>query len=475
MTIINLSGRVFRQYIAGLTCSLSVVILGTAIGWPSPSIPKLKGNETQVQVNDIVLTWMVSLLYFANILSPIPCGYLMDRFGRKATLLYLTVFPITSWIVLLYASDPYHLYIGRFIGGLSFGVVYTVLPIYLAEISEPKIRGSLSNSISMMTLVGALYVYAIGPYVHYRTLIYSCLTVPVLFIITFMWMPESPYYLIMKNDRESAKKSLTWLRCDKAEEDIDKELSIIDIATQEQMKQRGKYKDLLSTNGSKKALIIVQVLAVAQRLTGIGALMAYSSITIPKNSIPGVSLNELITFLGLVWFLSGVAASFLVDRLGRKCLLIVSCVGCGLSTLSTSVWFYLHQKTNIAVDDLTFIPYTSFIFHALFYSLGIGPIGTSIKGELFPANIKSKASAVTTIVLAATSFVLNKSYLIIADNFGMYLNYLIFAVVCFSAVIFVAVYVIETKGKSLDDIQNELNGITKNKSNNNNNNNNDNI
>lgn len=448
------------------TGSISIIILGTAIGWPSPAIPKLKGENSQVPVTDEELTWMVSSMYLANMISPIPSGFLMDRMGRKATTLYLTIFPLSSWIILLFASEPFHLYLGRFLCGLSFGVVYTVLPIYLAEIAEPHIRGALGNSISMMTYVGALFVYAVGPYVQYKTLIYACFVVPVLFIFTFMWMPESPYYRVMKGDMEGAKKALTWLRCDQSEEDIAKELSAIEKTTNQQMKMSGKFKELVSTKGNMKALIIVQVLAISQRLTGIGALMAYSSITIPKDSIPGVSLNECITILGFVWCLAAGVSSTLVDTLGRKFLLVTSLTGCGLSTLATSSWFYLHEKTEIDVNGLTWIPYISFILHAIFYSLGIGPIGSSIKGELFPANIKGKASAVTTIVLAATSFVLNKSYLNIADNYGMYINFLIFSINCFLTTFFVIFYVIETKGKLLHDIQDELNGVIKEKNSN---------
>lgn len=97
-------------------------------------------------------------------------------------------------------------------------------------------------------------------------------------------------------------------------------------------------------------------------------------------------------------------------------------------------------------------------FSRFFYSIGLNPIVTTVKGEVFSACIKGVASAITTLMLALASFILNKSYQMIADYIGMYMNYWLYALGCVLAVIFTVTYVVETKGRTLQEIQDELNG-----------------
>nr|BAQ02365.1 sugar transporter [Nilaparvata lugens] len=453
------NNRVLRQYTAGFICSLSVMAIGCSIGWTSPAIPKLRSGSTRIQLSDVEITWVVAVTYIANIISPVPSGWLMDRIGRKHTLIASNVLTIGSWFVLLYATCPLHLYIGRFMVGLMFGVGYTVVPVYLAEISEARVRGSVSSLMSVMIYVGTNLEYCVGPYVSYDILCMVSVTVPILFACTFAWIPESPYYFVIKGNTDAAKKSLSWLRCDMGQRDMDAEFEKIKSTTELQMKDGGgKFKDLIATKGNRRALLIAEILAIIQRFSGIGPLIAYSSITIPEKSIPGITRNEQMIVLGMTWLFTSIFASFLSDKLGRKVLLAISCTGCGIACLSASTWFYLREKTSTDVTEVSWIPFVAFIFHALFYSLGLGPIALSIKGEMFPANVKAKASAVTTMVLAVNSFWLNKTYLIIADTFGFYVNFMIYGVTMLLALIFIWFFVVETRRKTLQEIQERLEG-----------------
>ncbi|XP_075235598.1 facilitated trehalose transporter Tret1-like isoform X2 [Lycorma delicatula] len=463
MMIKLLNNGAVHQYMAGITCSITLAIMNSAIDWSAPAIPKIRNNETQLKLTDSEISWMVSSLYIGNLIGPIPAGYLMDLFGRKTTLLYASLFPIVSWVTMLIAKYPYQVYFARLLFGIKIGFIYTIVPNYIAEISEPKIRGSLSSSMQIMSNVAAIYEYSIGPYVSYEILIYASLLIPLVFVLTFIWMPESPYHSVMINKDNKAKKTLTWLHCNKSEEEIEKQLTIIKYSVKEQMKSKPTFKVLISTKGNVKALIIAILISIGQRLTGIGALMAYSSVTIPENSIPNFAKNQCVTLLGIIWFLTSVSSTYIVYRHKRRTLLIISGIGCGSSTLLASIWFFVEEKTTYSdfSDKIRWLPYISFILHAIFYAIGVGPIGASLRGELFPANIKGNASAICSISLAITSFMITKSYLIVANYYGMYLNFLFFGLSCFAIVIFTEFYVIETYGKSLQEIQDELNGLQK--------------
>uniref|UniRef100_A0A1B6DV63 Major facilitator superfamily (MFS) profile domain-containing protein n=1 Tax=Clastoptera arizonana TaxID=38151 RepID=A0A1B6DV63_9HEMI len=452
------SGKaILRQYIAALTATLGLMVVGESFGWPSPTLPKLMEPGAPFTINHTQISWMVSLLYLGNMISPIPTGYLMDKFGRKRSLLYINVFSITSWILILIAKSPVMLYIARFFAGIWIGSVTTVVPLYIGEIAQPNIRGALANFVSMMTYFGDLFVYVIGPYVSYSSLAIIAGLVPVLFAVTFSMMPETPYFYVMHKQTDEARKSLSWLRGDKNKDELEAELIQIDHTVTKQMENKGRFQDIFATRGSRKAFLIVEMLSIFLKFSGTGVIMAFASTTLPKNAFKSLGPNECVIFLGLTWVLSAIVSSILVDKLGRKILLTVSSMGCGVAMLFAGLWFYYDQETNVDVSQINWVPFTTFIMHGVLYSLGLGPIGMGIKGEMFTANIKALTSAITSIVLALSSMILNKVYLILADTVGMYVNYWIFSISCFMAALFTIFVVVETKGKTLQQILDELN------------------
>lgn len=333
--------------------------------------------------------------------------------------------------------------------------------MYLAEISEPRVRGALSTFVQLMTNLGVLFEYIIGPMVLYQNLGYFSGSLTIIFIIIFFWMPESPYWLLMKGRKENAAKSLAWLRGHDGSSAVKEELETLENVVTEEMKNKKRLKDLVATKGNKKALLIVEALAIFQRMSGISALMAYTSTTLPKAGAGALTPNDCVIVMGLVWVVSVFVATVLVDSLGRKPLLLISSVGCCMALFTAGLWFFLDDKTNYDVTNFYWVPFGSFLVYGFCFCIGLGPIASTIQGEAFPTNIKALASGITSVVLALTSFIMNKIYHTIADQFGMYLNYWIFSAACFSSTIFVLVYLVETKGKTLHEIHEELNGKTK--------------
>ncbi|BES90083.1 facilitated trehalose transporter Tret1-like [Nesidiocoris tenuis] len=450
----------FRQYQAATIASISVIILGSALGWPSPVLSRITEHNDPFSMTDDEISWMVSVLYLGNIVSPLPAGYLMDKIGRKLSFMVLAIIPLSSWVLIRFATGPVILYIARFLSGTWSGIVSTVAPMYLAEISEPRIRGALSTFVQMMTNMGVLAEYIIGPRVSYNMLAYISGALPVIFIILMAAMPESPYWLVMKGKKDKARDALIWLR---GGGDVKEEMELMSTSVEEEMKSKGTLKDLVATPGNRRALLIVQMLALLQRMSGVSALMAYTSTTLPSRGAGSLTPNDCVIVMGCVWVISVFGATIFVDSLGRKPLLIASSLGCGVAMFSAGAWFYLDGTNYVDVSDFYYTPFASFLVYGLFFCIGLGPIASTVQGEAFPTNIKGLASGITSFVLAITSFVMNKIYHTIADQAGMYLNYWIFSGACFASLIFCLVYMIETKGKSLSEIQDELNYRTRNK------------
>ncbi|XP_046689255.1 facilitated trehalose transporter Tret1-like [Homalodisca vitripennis] len=446
----------FRQYLATITVTLGMSIVGEMFGWPSPTLPKLQHNVAHLQLDHRQISWVVSLLYLGNMLSPIPAGFLMDRLGRKRSLVLLSVLPISSWVLILLARSAVHLYAARLLAGFWIGIITTVSPIYIGEIAEPRIRGALGNFVSLMTYSGDLFVYIIGPYVSYHSLAIIAGLVPVLFLLTFSFMPESPYYYLMHKEKSKARDSLSWFRGDKDKEELEIEIDKMEENVMRQMQNKGRVIDIFTSAANRKAFVIVQMMAIFVKFSGTGVMMAFASTTLPKDAFKSLGPSECVIILGFTWVVFAMVSMLLVDRLGRKIMLSFSSFGCGIAMLLAGTWFYLDSATSVDVHSTNWIPFTSFVFHGIVYSLGLGPIGMAIKGEMLAANIKANVSAITSIVLASSSLFLNRIYLLIADSLGMYVNYWMFAASCFLATVFTATVVVETKGKTLQEIQDEL-------------------
>lgn len=137
----------------------------------------------------------------------------------------------------------------RFIGGLGTGVSFTILPMYLGEIAEDKIRGALGALIAQMMNAGILLTYCVGPWVSRVALACMGGVLPVLFGLMFIWMPDSPYFLIMKHRPDQAKQSLIWLR---GTGDVTEELEKVRVNVEHDRKNAGTVKELVMIPGNRK-------------------------------------------------------------------------------------------------------------------------------------------------------------------------------------------------------------------------------
>lgn len=137
----------------------------------------------------------------------------------------------------------------RFITGLTAGVHYTILPIYLTEIADDKVRGILGVINNIMMNFGVLLVYCIGPWVDHIALGGIGLVIPILFGLTFLWMPETPYYSVMKGKSREAEKNLTWLRGIK---DVTEELKQVEENIDNDRQNSGSIRELVMSKGNRK-------------------------------------------------------------------------------------------------------------------------------------------------------------------------------------------------------------------------------
>ncbi|KAG7191064.1 hypothetical protein KM043_007106 [Ampulex compressa] len=444
------------QYLAAITATISLATVGTHIGWTSPILPRLKSPNAHVTISSDDASWIASFNLLGCVPGTIMAAFIVDWFGRKTGLLIAGVPLFVSWILIIMAGNPYVLYASRFISGLGVGIVYVICPMYLGEIADKEIRGALGSFIKLMVTFGELYAHAVGPFVSYACLSYACAVIPVLFFLTFVWMPESPYYLLMKNQPKRAMKSLKTLRPNVDEDDLKEEMDQLQKAIVRDMNEKGSFWDLFLTSGNRRGVVISFGLQLVLQFSGLAAIESYTQ-EILEEADTHLSAGIAVIILSVLQLAAGVGAAVLVDKVGRKPLLLISTLLAGLS-LTIAAGFYL-LKFPLAMDlsGHGWVLHASVMFYELIVSLGLSPLSYMMLGELFPTSVKGSAVSLANLWASLLAFGVSKLYQVISDSYGVYTTLTWFAISCFTGIAFIVMVVPETKGKSLLEIQEELN------------------
>ncbi|XP_054278691.1 facilitated trehalose transporter Tret1-like isoform X2 [Macrosteles quadrilineatus] len=368
-------------------------------------------------------------------------------------MLISTIIVTIGWILIITTRSVPVLYLVRFLFGISMGTVFTVVPLYIAEISNPEVRGALSTGFETMLYLGHVIEFAIGPYVSYNTLALTSITIPVGFLILSFWMVDSPYFLLKEGRYLEARQTYSKLSGINDDQEI-----INHLAGMEEHFENGKKSSLKDLFGSRvyfRSLLIVLVLAVVQRFSGMSAVVAYASFIFPT-TIGGLSSSEYTILFGVITLLFTFVSAALMDRAGRRILTITSCFGSFIVEFLTALYFFLDQQSLVDTSHVTWLPFLTISMYAGFYSVGMGPVVTTIQGELFPPNVKGLASSIVAIVHGASSSLVTKSYQIVTDSFGVYVSFWLFSINCLLGSIFAYFIMPETKGKTLLELHSRL-------------------
>ncbi|PSN32740.1 Facilitated trehalose transporter Tret1, partial [Blattella germanica] len=467
-------------------------------GWTSPALPYLQeprlllqefnvtNSTTHHLVTDEEASWIGSLAPLGALIGAIPSGYLANVLGRKLLLLLLTVPLLLGWIIIIIAQDSYYFrhcvshefwqkynaLFQRIETCHSPGTATVATPLYNEEIAEVRVRGALGVNMDMMFNVGILYIYIIGALESYYWLSISACIIPALFAVTFIWMPESPIYLLSKGETEKAEKSLRWLRgiSSAKSQDIERELNqmhkyindsvvkktkpVIEKSKSQLLKEY--IADISLKSPTAKAIKIIFGLMIFQQLTGIDAVIYY---TVDIFNDAGTSLSPFVCtiIVGVLPLISTYIPSLIVDRAGRRILLIISELGMAVSLLFLSLHFSM-QSNHMDVSWSGWVPLIAVNAFIISFSIGFGPLPWLIMAELLTTEAKVWVSSMAVCLNWSLTFAVTKLFPIINRDLGPAMTYGGFCVICILGTIFVILFVPETQGKSREDIQIELIG-----------------
>lgn len=445
----------YRIYMAALSANMAYFSLGTVVGWASPTMPKLRDHTYDSPLSFGVNTseegWISSLLCFGSLVAAPVAGPLAGRFGRKWTLLSSSFFFTASYILLMIGGSIPSIYVARFFQGLAAGLSATIMPMYSGEIATDDCRGAIGSLMTLLMAAGILYVYIIGPFVSYMTLQWCCIIMPIIFFATFVFMPESPYYYAIKGQKTKALKSLQFLR-GQSPKIVQEEMNEIQKSVDEAMSNNGTLLDIFQSRGYRKALLICGGLLMFQQFSGTTAVL-FNSQSIFSAAESSVDPGIATIIMGFVQLAGNLLTPLVVERTGRKMILLTSATGMFLALFGLGTFFFL--QTFGDASSLLWVPIPALLAFNAFYAFGFGPIPWAIVGEMFPSNIKPIATSFVSVITSLVSFVVTRWYPEI-NALGSFYAFWFFALCCVLAILFVVFAVFETKGMSLQKIQERL-------------------
>ncbi|KAF5270584.1 hypothetical protein FQR65_LT05482 [Abscondita terminalis] len=413
------------------------------ITWTSPTIPLLTSSNSPIgiQLSNEEVSWVVSALALGMMPGSIVVSLLIDRVGRKKPLLLSGFLIFLPWILIIFAKSFAMLLIARFIGGIACGISMGVAPLYIGEISQKEHRGGLCSMLSIGLVLGTILMYSIGPFVSYTTLAIFCASIPIVYIVAFSFMPDSPYYLIKNNQRQNAMVALTYLASTDDIEEWLEELNCRSLPI--------KKIHIINLN--------IVALKTIQEFSGIYVISAHIQ-TIMKSSQTSLPAQTSSLIFAAIQIPCVIISSFLVDKVGRKPLLIISASGCALTLLGEAVYFYLKEKEDVDLSNVYFIPTLCLTLYFVMTSFGISTMPHVAAGELFPTRAKRVGGTMFAFYTGLLAFISNKIFNPIVENWGMHVAFCIFAGVCVFGICFGLLILPETKGKSFEEIQELLRG-----------------
>ncbi|XP_044260409.1 facilitated trehalose transporter Tret1-like [Tribolium madens] len=446
-------GKKWPQFLAVFAATFVYLPTGIHTGWPAPSLPQLLSDAYPHEITNDEASYITITGHLGNIFGGFLGNLLLDKIGRKKTILLIALPQTLSFLLIIASYEVMELlYVGRFIGGVAEGATFSFMPVYIAEVAQPEIRGSLGVFMSVMCVFGMLLVNLIGSYLSIKQSAEIFLVFPVLFLVVFYKMPESPYFLLMKNRKIEAESVLKFLR---RKNSVSDELAKLTSDVNRQMSESGTFRDIFTIESNRKALILVVVLRTFQQFTGVSAFSLYIQILLNEATqvlAPHVGASILL----LIQVSMSVLSSFFVDKWGRKPLLIFSSISCFITLTSQTIFFAFKEYSNVDVSVIDWFPLVMMILFMVSFFSGLGVIVNIFTSEMFSASVKSKTICLTNGVFAFGMLATTKFYQTTADNFGLTVPFATFAILTLFGIVFEYFWLPETKGKTLEEIQQEL-------------------
>lgn len=437
----------------GLWINLATFMIGYATGVISGALLYIRGD---LDLHDAQQGLVTSILLLGALVAAMFTGGLADRFGRKMVLGGAGLLFAVGFIVSALATGFPLLVLGRLVMGFGVGIASALVPTYLGEISPPQIRGRMLTLNQLLQTVGMLVAYlvnlAFSGSGDWRAMFWVGAIPAVLLVLIVKRLPETPTWLIAQGRIDEARTTIgSVVGAAGAEKVIEhyrhQEAERQRLREQDKSPEQKGWRVLLAPR-VRPALVVALGLAVLQQFVGINTVLYYAPTIMEETGLSASNSIVYSVIIGIVNLAMTFVSLRLIDRLGRRPLLLISLVGMGISVALLGVSFIVDLGSVILlVCMLVFV--SSF-------AIGMGPVFWVILAEVFPPDVQAQGSGAGSAVSWLSNFIMSTAFLPLTGAIGSGPVFLIFAVICLVALIFVYRRVPETKDRDFAQIDKDL-------------------
>ncbi|PSN30503.1 hypothetical protein C0J52_23355 [Blattella germanica] len=449
--------------------------MGASLGYSAILLPQLQSDNSSIPIDEDTGSWIASLQSGVSPVGTIVGGISMDKWGRRFTM-RIGVLPLfLGYVVLFFAHTHVWVLIGRFITGIAAGFSAAASQIIICEIATPRLRGLIASSLYTAYSGGILLVYLLGSYLSWNIVAAVVSLLPLICFLEFLVVPETPIWLVKNEHIEEAEMALRWLRGN--EREAKQELKELLSTLRTQQETESESSDDEESAGRTKQKIINQVrtllvpsilkpffighiICLFQILSGTVLVIFYAVDLISEtnqNDDHNYTIAQLTALVRLVFVVVTNSLFYFVQRRTHT---IVSSFVCATSALILGIFLYFQSRESYSVSPTVnmWITATLILIFIAANTCSFLPLPPTIMSEILPIKIRGAASGYIFAVNDITQFLISKSYPWLKDNLGAHGIFIVFGINSLLFLIFCFLFMPETQGKSLSQIEEYFRG-----------------
>ncbi|XP_063994135.1 facilitated trehalose transporter Tret1-like [Diachasmimorpha longicaudata] len=445
--------KFWPQWFAASIIHVLGLLSGLVGGWTSPYLAKLtQGNESLVVTKDEA-SWIASLLHLSRPLGSIIAAVLVSKFGSQKAVFLGGLPHVIAWTLFLINESVSWIYASRMFSGIAMGMYLSSFPLYIGEIGHPRIRGALIGLVAQGSAIGYLLGNYMGAYVKMRTFAIINLVISVVYMGLFYFFPDSSHYFIRRDRVALAERSLRWYNRKK---DVTVELRELRayIGRPQKLTLKESFQQL-TTPLNRKILAMIVCVYLFMQLSGINTIAMYQEILLTTLKIDVIPPSLVVVCVGVVAITANLLAIYTNDHFGRRTMLAVSTLGVAIN-FALIGGHYLLFRNQYDISNIQWVVISEFMMYIFFLNIGLTHIPSCLLSEIFSPELKEIGSCIANIVCSFSAFVASKSYQPLLDATSEEFIFFFYAILVFLMFVYTIVVIPETKGKSLQEIQEML-------------------
>lgn len=393
--------------------------------------------------------WVVASLLLGAVIGAAGAGRLVEALGRRATLIVCGASYVGAAIFLAFSTGYEWLLIGRVWLGLAVGAASMVVPLYLGEIAPPNVRGAIVTFNQLAITAGIFIAYLVdfglsGVPDGWRWMFALGAVPGIVLFLGMLIAPESPRWLVGKRRSDEARRLIERTR---PPELVDAELAEIEEVVQQERNWRQLFAPWV-----RPAMIVAIMLGIFQQITGINTVIYYAPTTFQSVGLGPAAAIGATASVGFLNLLTTIVAILLVDRVGRRPLLLVGITGMALSL----VLLGLAHVVPPMQEYLAWFTIAGVMLFVIFFAFSLGPIFWLMAAEIIPLSVRGAGMAIATVIQWAANLLVSATFLTMQNALTPQGGFWLLGFVCVCALVFCYFFVPETRGRSLEFIERAL-------------------